>query len=258
MPERTRNPYVAKLLSLLAPGLGHLYAGRLVPALALSGGTMALGMLGTVAVVATPSLTRVAVVVAGLGWAVLWLGAAVDAFRAASRGAGSHEQAPLYLYAVIAFLSLTSATTWTLAVRERVVEVFHVPTASMEPAIAAGSHLLVDKVAYRTGPVRRGDIVVFINPDARYQTFVKRVVALPGDTVEVRDDAVLVNGASLAGGPVAEPAGGGRGGDGERQQAKVPTGHCFVLGDNLRHSIDSRDVGPVPLRDIVGRVDRWW
>ncbi len=72
----------------------------------------------------------------------------------------------------------------------------------MEPNIAPGSRLLVDKTAYRTGPVRRGDVVVFTNPDERYQGYIKRVVALPGDTIEIRDDRVLVNGTKLEYGPV--------------------------------------------------------
>jgi signal peptidase I len=119
--------------------------------------------------------------------------------------------------------------------------------------------------------------VVFSNPDERYQAYIKRVIALPGDTIEIRDDAVIVNGVSLQSSTV--PAGAAsvleeRSADTQYRIAlgseagprspstlaavKVPGGHCFLLGDNRRQSVDSRAIGPVPLTDIVGRVWRPW
>jgi signal peptidase I len=121
--------------------------------------------------------------------------------------------------------------------------------------------------------VRRGDRIVFVNPNERDQSYVKRVVALPGDTVEVRGGDLFVNGVGLAqlpgsaenvrvevNGDARYPIVVGAPADDSRPTrasglVQVPNGHCFVLGDNRNHSIDSRDVGPVPLADVVGRVD---
>jgi signal peptidase I len=152
----------------------------------------------------------------------------------------------------------------------------------MEPTVSKGAHVLVNELAYRTGPVKRGDIVVFVNPNERAQRYIKRVVALAGETVEMRGDDVFIDGAmllhesggSLSGGDptITEANGGARyrvfpasskdsldsGVPKALAATRVPAGHCFVLGDDRRHSIDSRSVGPVPLADIVGRVDYVW
>ncbi|HTB74431.1 MAG TPA: signal peptidase I [Polyangiaceae bacterium] len=277
MMHKERSPYVAVLLSLVAPGLGHVFAGDIVPGLALCGANVAVGMLGTVSIVATPSLARAALLAAAVGWGALWLGAAAGAYRAASRRDGSRQHDRWYVYVVLAALSFASATTWAVAVRERVVEVFRIPGASMEPNIAPGSRLLVDKTAYRKGPIHRGDVVVFTNPDERYQAYIKRVVALPGDTIEIRDDRVVINGTKLEYGAVPSampsvleernadtryrialaPSEGPRS-PSTLAAVTVPSGHCFLLGDNRRQSVDSRSIGPVPLTDIVGRVWRPW
>ncbi len=288
MGNSVGSRYFSAFLSLVAPCAAHVYAGRLVLGLALTGATVAVGMLGTVVALATPTWTAFALEVAGTGWLGLWVVAAISAVRSA-RDAPSprpiREYDRWYVYALLIALTYLSVTIWALAIREKVVEVFHIPSRSMEPTIGSGSRILVDKLTYLSGPVRRGDVVVFVNPNERYQKYVKRVVALPGDTVEMRDDDVFVNGSKLKHLAVGLDADGSQvieetsaaGGDGRGEGAsyriglapperaspaqtfaatKVPNGHCFLLGDNRRHSTDSREVGPVPLADIVGRVDR--
>lgn len=276
--DTPRSRHTATCLSLFAPGLGHVYTGRVVQGLSLSGGTVAVGMLGTAAILASPSLARIALVGATAGWAVLWVTAAVGAFRGARREAPAltpTDRAPWYVYVVLAVLTLSSVAMWTVGVRERVAEVFHVPSRSMEPTIDAGERVLVNKLSYRTGPVRRGDVVVFQNPNERYKDYVKRVVALPGDTIEMRDDDVFINGTMLAhvaavgDGVLEETNGDARyrilleaSRDPQSTSTfaaiKVPSGQCFLLGDNRHRSADSRAIGPVPLADIIGRVDRAW
>ena len=78
MAETARNPRVAKLLSLLAPGLGHVYAGRIAEGLTWSGGTVAVGMLGTACILASPVWARVTVFCAAASWIVLWVTAAIS------------------------------------------------------------------------------------------------------------------------------------------------------------------------------------
>jgi signal peptidase I len=131
-------------------------------------------------------------------------------------------------------------------------------------------------MAYRRGPIRRGDVVVLVNPNERYQDHIKRVVALPGDVVDLRDDDVVVNGQRLPHETAArEGLAWEINGDARYEIAldaiadplvrlraptsvTVPNGHCFVLGDNRHRSLDSRDYGPVPLVDVIGRVDLVW
>jgi signal peptidase I len=136
---------------------------------------------------------------------------------------------------------------------------------------------LISKTSQRKQP-RRGDIVVFLYPENREIRNVKRVVGLPGDTVRVEGNDVYVNGKKLEHRPIAASAQipavnvdqltsetNGKAtyriqlaGDEEKTvsypEAKVPQGHCFVLGDNRGHSADSRRYGFVPLGDILGRA----
>jgi hypothetical protein len=160
-----------------APGLGHVYADRWLEGLAFAGGTVAIGMLGTVGVVASPFLARAALVGATAAWIALWCVAFVSAARGARSAdpeAGVAAVAPIrraYFKGLLVVLTLASLATWAIAVRERVMEVFRVPSPSMEPAIVPGTRVLVDKLAYRSGPVRRGDVVVFVNPNERWQSY---------------------------------------------------------------------------------------
>ncbi|MFI0959983.1 signal peptidase I [Streptomyces sp. NPDC021080] len=132
------------------------------------------------------------------------------------------------------------------------VEPVRVESTSMEPTLSAGDHLLVDDRAYRGAPPRRGDLVVF---DESGATLVKRVVAVAGDTVAIEDGVLEVDGRA-----VEEPAVDPKTVDGMYYgPARVPDGTVFVLGDNRRHSVDSRQFGPVPVTKVTGRVIlRWW
>jgi signal peptidase I len=136
---------------------------------------------------------------------------------------------------------------------------------SMHPNFENGEYLLTDKISYRFNQPDRGDIVVFKAPDAAQCPqgagcdFIKRIIALPGDVVEVRDDLILVNNMLLeepylpgdtSTRPMAFTVNG---------PITVPPNHYFVMGDNRPHSSDSRAWGPVPVSNIVGKVFfRYW
>jgi signal peptidase I len=118
---------------------------------------------------------------------------------------------------------------------------------SMQPNLYAGYRLMVERLSYRFHPPGRGDIVVADRPGDEV-SLVKRVMGLPGETIEVRRGHVLIDGAAIEepwvihfGGPDYGPA-------------EVPKGYVFILGDNRRLSRDSRAVGPIPLEMIEGRV----
>ena len=152
------------------------------------------------------------------------------------------------------------------------VQAYVIPTGSMEDTLLIGDHLLVDKLAYApSGPiskyilpyedVRRGDIIVFRYPVDPKKDFIKRLVGLPGENVEIRDGKIYVGGQALE-----DPATFGKfyyynhdpyGGPGEKIQ--VPEHSYFVLGDNSANSTDSRFWGFVPQKNVLGKaVFRWW
>lgn len=147
-----------------------------------------------------------------------------------------------------------------LAMRAVVVEAFVVPSGSMKPTIREGDHLLGSKFYYRVWEPRRGDVVVFRPPLGARQMgrsdaprYVKRVIAVAGDEVQVMDGSVRVNGAPIDEPYIAEPPGYAF------PPTIVPDGHVFVLGDNRNESLDSHRWGFLPEDALIAHVfARYW
>lgn len=164
--------------------------------------------------------------------------------------------------------SLAMAILVALVVRSSVVEAFWVPSGSMLPTIQIGDHLFVNKLAYslkvpflgyevvRWGHVGRGDIVVFISPQKERIDLIKRIVAVSGDTVEIRDKVLYINGEKVEDTHAKFL-------DRRRQSVvprdnfgpvTVPEGKLFCLGDNRDHSHDSRYWGFADEQDVKGKA----
>jgi signal peptidase I len=178
------------------------------------------------------------------------------------------------------FAIVVVAVGLALLIQAVLVKPFRIPSESMVPTLDIGQRVLVDRVSYRFGEPDRGDIVVFKPPigaedaavgvegcgtrrpqdqpcpkptgRAAEVNFIKRVIAVPGDRISVRDGRVLINGR-----PQNEPF--------ARldrtcpicdlpRRTTVPADHFFMMGDNRGESDDSREWGPVPKRWIVGRA----
>ncbi len=148
------------------------------------------------------------------------------------------DLAETFVLAVLIFAALRFAVQNTI-----------VQGDSMEPNLTHGQRLLVNKLAFRWHQPQRGDVVVFHGPDGHDRDLIKRVVALPGEEIEIRDGTVYINGR-----PMDEPW--GRIPDHTAFPAYlVPPDHVFVLGDNRPNSNDSRTWGAaLPLSRIVGQA----
>jgi signal peptidase I len=165
------------------------------------------------------------------------------------------------------------------ALKPRVLESFKMPSGSMEPTLLPGEHFFVGK-GTAVGTARRGDVVAFRAPDSGAQ-YVKRVVGLAGDQIELRDEGLFVNGKetavkALGTISIEMPGSPGASLEGTRWQERldgrtyetirsraiqrpnarwmVPAGHVFVIGDNRDNSYDSRSFGPILQTSILGRV----
>ena len=126
---------------------------------------------------------------------------------------------------------------------------------SMDPNYPDGEFLLTDKVTYRFGEPKRGDVVVFEAPTAPGEEYIKRIIGLPGETVSVNEGHVYINSKKLDEGylkPTLYTSGGAFLGDG--QKVIVPQKEYFVMGDNRPSSSDSRTWGFVPESKITGRA----
>ncbi len=171
------------------------------------------------------------------------------------------------------FESIVVAVILALFIRTFVVQAFKIPTGSMEPNLLVGDHLLVNKFVFAptaTGleravlPVRevvRGDVVVFKYPEDPERDFIKRIIGLPGETIEVKGTQVLVNGSAIEQ-PFAhfllphDPAAPLNEGDPREHYGPVtvPAGHYFAMGDNRDNSQDSRYWGFLPAHYVKGRA----
>jgi signal peptidase I len=119
--------------------------------------------------------------------------------------------------------------------------------ASMEPTLLSGEYVVVSRLSYRLGSPQRGDIIVFHFPRNPEEEYIKRVIGLPGDEVEVKSGSVYVNGELLEEGYLQVTT---------RYNGawKVPEGQLFVLGDNRNNSSDSHDWGTVPMEYVIGKA----
>ena len=129
-----------------------------------------------------------------------------------------------------------------------VLQPYVIRQPSMEPGLVSGDRIVVNRLAYRGWAPARGDVIVFAFPKDLKRTFVKRVIAAEGETVELRDNKVFVNGNAIAE-PYVKP------GDYPPYGPEaVPIGKVFVLGDNRRESEDSREWGLLPKNYLLGKV----
>lgn len=153
-------------------------------------------------------------------------------------------------------LVVVGAILVAFLVKTFLVQAFQIPSASMHPTLLEGDRVLVNKLSYRLHDINRGDVVVFRRPVNMAagpndpDDLIKRVIGLPGDTLQTRDGTVYVNGRALD-----EPylAKGTRTLDID-EPVRVPAGRIWVMGDNRGDSQDSRVFGPVDQDTVVGRA----
>jgi len=120
--------------------------------------------------------------------------------------------------------------------------------SSMEPNFETGQRLIVNKIIYKFDEVERGDVVIF---HPLYDTdvdYIKRVIGLPGETVEIKNELVYINGEPLSEPYISNPP------NYIMKKIEVPQGYYFVLGDNRSNSDDSHIWGPLPEDNIIGKV----
>ena len=158
---------------------------------------------------------------------------------------------------------LLIAAVLAVSIRTFLIGPYKIPTGSMRPVLMEGDRIFVDKISYRFREPKRGDIIVFKYPLDRKKDFVKRLAGFGGETIEIREGLLYINGQKLD-----QPASFaerfyynrpdwayGK----EGQVISIPKEHFFALGDNSAQSSDSRNWGFVSRKDLIGRaVLIWW
>ncbi|MDI6892428.1 MAG: signal peptidase I [Actinomycetota bacterium] len=129
-----------------------------------------------------------------------------------------------------------------------IVQMFWIPSPSMEPTLYTGDRIFVNKFIYRFQDPRPGDTVVFISPFDSSKDFIKRVIATKGETIEIKSGRVFIDGKELIEPYVKQ-------GDlSNYGPVKVPSDHVFLMGDNRPNSYDSRFFGPLPRKSVIGKA----
>ncbi len=148
-----------------------------------------------------------------------------------------------------------------LGIRQFVAEARFIPSESMKPTLLIDDRLVVEKISYRFNPPKRGDIIVFQAPQKALDVvgsttkdaYIKRVIGLPGDTVEVKDGKVFIDGKALEENYIQAPP------NYVLEPETVPEDQYLVLGDNRNSSSDGHVWGFLPKDTIIGRaVVRFW
>jgi signal peptidase I len=280
-----RNPKIALALSLIMPGLGQVYNGEIAKGLSLFlifafaiPACIWLGMQISV-LLSLLALMGVLITVFIYGLCVM------DAFKMAKRIGPHFQLGPAnrpYVYLAILFfgyffvlLQLSEYTQTHLA------QFFTVPSKSMVPNVLQGDYFFADKRVNSPGAkhsIKRGDVGIFVYPNDRTTIYIKRIVGMPGDKIEITANDLTVNGKSIRGEQVSalgsdelnqllvdhnaylEKAESGevypvlwkKNSQQQTISVTVPDGYVYLLGDNRDESMDSRKFGPVPLTDVIG------
>jgi len=260
-----RRWWLAGLLSYMVPGLGQVYNGRATRGLVFNfifttwGGLL----FGFVFILLKRPPDGAGIAALFFLFAVstcIHLAVIIDAIRSAAKSGSAFSLRPYNkpaVYAAVLVISLGVDFSISSALREHVIKPFKIPTGSMEPTLIPGDFLLSNQLYFTDHNPGRGDVVIFKSPEDGKADFIKRIAGVPGDTIEVDGGHVTVNGNSVEA-PCVEPAdpaaaSGIAAGTGYAGPLVIPEDQYYVLGDNRNHSLDSRQVGPIPRHSIKGK-----
>lgn len=253
---KKRDSSVASLCNLVSPGLGFLYVGRPIYAVALP---LTMWLLLSIAAWTKIIFIPYGVLIMVAAGLVVWLGSVAAAGLLAQRQSAVELLPFQRWYVYIGFVVITSIIGNVLVGNRGALlgyESYRIPSRSMEGTILLGDFFISNAWKYRTQSPQRGELVVFSLPGKPGIKYVKRVIGLPGDHVEIKSGVLSVNGSSLSE-PYVNPENNQRSLR-EDVSYEVPATGYFVMGDNRDHSNDSRYWGPVPEENICGSVEFVW
>ena len=261
MTDKPRKPWIAGLLTFFTIGLGHLYSGKAKKGIVL----YFLGQ-GTILAIFLPLiwlspniLVFLLAVVCALGFLIFCI---LDALRVSRRNKLTYELKKYnrwYVYVLVSAVNLLLIQPAVeRAIKSDIVEAYRIPSGAMKPTLQIGDHILADKYIYKKTEPKRGDIVIFPFPEDPSKDFIKRVVAVGGETIEIIDKQISINGEIIEE-PFVIHTDSNIFRDKKRPRdnfgpVKVPDDSLFVMGDNRDHSYDSRFWGFVKKASVKGKA----
>lgn len=261
MPKR-RKTWLTIILNLATPGLGFVYLGKVGTAITVFVISLALNnaAYAVLLYVDTAPLNLLGAALILLCWVVGLIVVSIRFARSVTAEYTLRAYNKWYLYLAMFFVGILVSTF--SAPHYGDLESFRIPSESMENALLVGDYFIADVSAYETDTPGYNDVIVIIFPKDGVTKYVERCVGLPGDTVEIVDKVLYING-SPASNPKTikhirqnlEPRGPyGKDTPDSFGPFVVPKNHFFVMGDNRDNSYDSRWWGPVPRELLVGKA----
>ncbi len=281
--KKRRRWWLAGFLSFLVPGLGQVYNGQetkglfLYVVLSVWGGIV----LSMVSYFLKPPFKPANITIIcllALVSMILWIVILIDAIRTARRISGDYALRSFnrwYIYIlVIVVIRVVDFSIENTIVKNSVIKAYRIPSQSMQPTIMAGDYLLCDQSYYLSNNPARGDLVIFKYSKDETKDFIKRIIGVPKDKIQIIDDALYINDKKI------ESQYAGKYRPGQEDEADIyqenagkniyrvldhfkkhenfgplilPDGEYFVMGDSRDHSMDSRHWGTVKRHQITGR-----
>ena len=257
--KKARKPWLAVLLTILTIGLGHLYSGYVKRGFFLFLGAHLLIVLVFSLAAFIPPYGAIVATSAAIVFPVFCY---IDAYRSAKNRRENYELQRYnrwyyYLIIICVYGFITQPTLESLA-KSNFSQAFKIPSGAMLDTMKIGDHIMCNKITYKFNEPKRGDIVIFPYPKTPSVSYVKRVIGLGGESIEIREKEVFINGNPLkeeytiyASGKNLAASFGPRDNLGS---IDIPTDAVFVMGDNRDNSHDSRFWGFVPKSSISGKV----
>jgi signal peptidase I len=255
------RPWLAGLLQIVTPGLGNLYSGRPLHGLVLHVAVQGIVLFLALALLWLPWPVNFLIPVAAA--IVVTVFVIFDGFRCARAARPGFSLARcnrwhVYIL-VVAVLAIVVAPEQVLVgspTRAYVMQTFSTATTSMEPTVLLGDHVVVNKGAYAFSEPKRGDIILYRAMERPQTIFMKRIVGMPGETIEMRNREVFVSGKKIDEPYVQSlrPSKDGTFNGDSMAPTVIPADAYFLLGDNRDNSLDSRFMGPVQRRQFLGKA----
>jgi signal peptidase I len=246
---KKRKPIVALILSLVTPGLGQIYNGQFKKGISYLIGFFLVYLLFSFLLFTYYGLIFYLIVVIGVYLFIL-----IEAVRSAIKFKSIELKSynKWYIYLIIFLLSNVAVVPllrWT--VKNNIAQAYKMPASSMAPTLLVGDHLIADMRIYKNEKPQRGDIIIFEFPKDPSKDFIKRVIGMEGEKVEIVNNKIYINdkllddpwGHFTKSGPPLDTWG----------PTVVPKDSLFVLGDNRDNSMDSRFFGFVKVEKVKGK-----